>query len=118
MKAGKSFPRSSRVADLIKEEVADILLFGVRDPRIRDVSITDVRIKDDLKIARIYYVSHEGDDKNIIAEGLGRAKGFIRSELARRIKIRRMPDLEFYYDDVFESGLKFDIVLKRIKKEE
>lgn len=111
----KSFTRSTRVADLIKEEVATIFLNEVGDPRVKGITITDVRLGDDLKLARIFYVSSEKHEDKETLEGLAKVKGFIRREIAKRIDFRRVPEIEFHYDDVFEQGMKMENLLRNIK---
>ncbi|MCX6113456.1 MAG: 30S ribosome-binding factor RbfA [Proteobacteria bacterium] len=113
----RSYARSTRIADLIKEEVATIFLNEVSDPRVKHITITDVRLGDDLKLAKIYYVSSEKHEDKTTVEGLSKAKGFIRREIAKRVKMRRVPDIEFHYDDVFEQGLKMENILRDIKHE-
>ena len=113
----KSYSRSTRIADMIKEEVATIFLNEVSDPRVSSITITDVRLGDDLKLAKIYYISSEKHEDKITTEGLSKAKGFIRREIAKRVKMRRVPDIEFHYDDVFEQGMKMENLLRNIKNE-
>ena len=111
----KSYTRSTRIADLIKEEVATIFLSEVSDPRVKGITITDVKIGDDLKLAKIYYVTSEKHENQTTIEGLGKVKGFIRREMAKRISMRRVPEIEFHYDDVFEQGVKMENVFRDIK---
>ncbi len=109
---GKTYPRSNRVADLIKEEVALIFVSSVSDPRLQGITITDVRVGDDLKIAKVYYVYHSGKERKSVLEGLSKVKGYIRREISKRIKLKRIPELEFLYDDVFEQGMSLEKTLK------
>jgi len=95
--------RSDRMADLIKQEVADILTKKVRDPRIGFVTVTGVDISRDFRNASIYVCFQEKqDDKKGIA-ALKKAAGFVRGELARRLSLRRMPALTFVVDQVTEK---------------
>ncbi len=95
--------RSDRMADLIKQEVADILTKKVRDPRIGFVTVTGVDISRDFRNASIYVCFQEKqDDKKGIA-ALKKAAGFVRGELARRLSLRRMPALTFVMDQVTEK---------------
>src|SRR5210317_1139645 len=91
--------RPKRVADMIKNEVALLLLRKVKDPRLSNVSIVTVEVTRDLRKAIVYY-SVLGDELQIkdAAEGLTRAKGFIRSHLARELGMRATPDLVFKLD--------------------
>ncbi len=103
------------MADLIKEEVANLFLREVSDPRVQGITITEVKLGDDLKLAKIFYVTSEKHEEKATAEGLVKVKGFIRRELAKRIDFRRVPDIEFHYDDVFEHGVKMENLLRDIK---
>lgn len=114
----KTFTRSDRVADLIREEVAQICLNEVADPRVQGITITDVKLTPDLISARIYYVSANKKAEKTMTEGLDKVKGYIRKQLAKRIELRRVPELEFFYDEVFEKGMHFEKVLKGIKDEQ
>lgn len=95
--------RSDRVADLLKQEIADILTKKVRDPRIGFVTVTGLDISRDFRNASVYVCFHEkqGDKKGIAA--LKKASGFVRGELARRLPLRRMPALTFETDRVTEQ---------------
>ncbi len=101
--------RATRVADQIRMEVAEILMRKVRDPRLRDVTITDVAVTNDLRLARIYYTTLiNGHSDRELAEGLAKANGFIRSELGQRLEIRYTPELVFHRD---VSGPRGDRIL-------
>jgi len=95
--------RSDRMADLIKQEVADILTKKMRDPRIGFVTVTGVDISRDFRNASIYVsFQKKQDDKKGIA-ALKKAAGFVRGELARRLSLRRIPALTFVVDQVTEK---------------
>lgn len=117
MKRHFSFPRSNRIADLIRQEVALLFLNGIRDPRLQGLTITDVKVTDDLSVARIYYVTCEKKENPEVVKALGVVKGFISREIAKNIKIRKMPELEFYYDEVFENGMDFEEKLRSLRNE-
>ncbi|HOJ92633.1 MAG TPA: 30S ribosome-binding factor RbfA [Dictyoglomaceae bacterium] len=107
--------RSERLSALIREEVSEILLRRVKDPRISSfVVITEVQVSKDLRYAHIY-VSVYGDEneKKETMEGLESAKGFIRSELGKDLRIRFIPELIFELDDSLERG---DRILRKIKE--
>ncbi len=92
--------RAEKVAELIKEEISIIMQRKVHDPRLNFINILSVRISPDLRIAKVY-ISLMGDEelKKEVIEVLRRAKGFIRKELAKRIIIRYMPDIEFAIEE-------------------
>jgi ribosome-binding factor A len=94
-----SHKRPKRVADLIKNEIALLLLHKVKDPRLLNVAIVSAEVTRDLRKAIIYY-SVLGDEEKIkkAADGLARAKGFMRSHLAKELGMRATPELVFKLD--------------------
>ena len=108
--------RPKRVADMIKNEIAILLLRKVKDPRLTSVSIVTVEVTRDLRKAIVYY-SVLGDEQQIknVAEGLARAKGFIRSHLARELGMRATPDLVFKLDLSMAHQQEMEMLLKEIK---
>jgi len=114
-----SFKRADRVADLLKMEIADLLLKQVRDPRIGAVTITGVKVTDDLRMARVFFVELGKDacSKEVQA-GLQKATGFLRRELGRRLHLRHVPEIIFTYDPSFAYGNRIDTLLMEIHREE
>jgi ribosome-binding factor A len=113
-----TFKRADRVADLIQCEVSDILLKQIRDPRIGAITITGVKVTDDLRLAKIYFVELAQD--TIHAEtlaGLEKATGFLRRELGKRLQLRCVPDLIFRVDASFAYGNRIERLLAEIKRE-
>lgn len=110
--------RAERLAVLIKEELGKILQRELKDPRIGFASITNVRVSKDISHAKIF-VSVFGDKEQQQAtmEGLESAKGFIRSELGKRIRFRSTPVLHFAADTSLEEGAKVISLLNQIQKE-
>jgi ribosome-binding factor A len=114
-----SFKRADRVADLIKVEIADLLLKQVRDPRIGSVTITGVKVTDDLRTARLFFVEMGKDTCSAeVQKGLAKAAGFLRRELGRRLQLRHVPELLFTYDPSFAYGSRIDTLLMEIHREE
>ncbi len=114
-----SFKRADRVADLIKIEIADLLLKEVRDPRIGSVTITGVKVADDLRNAKVYFVELGRDACTAdLDAGLKKATGFLRRELGRRLQLRYVPELMFVYDPSFAYGSRIDTLLKEIHEKE
>ena len=107
--------RPKRVADMIKNEIALLLLRKVKDPRVTNVSVVNAEMTKDLRRAIVYY-SVLGDDEQVAkaAEGLERAKGFIRSHLARELGLRATPELVFKRDLSIEHQEKMERLLKEI----
>ncbi len=107
--------RPARVAERIREEVSLILRDKVRDPGMRLVTVTDVAVTADLKIARIHYsVLGTDEDRLAVRDALRRSKGFIKRELGSTLSLRYAPDVTFHYDDSFEKGARIDRLLREI----
>ena len=110
--------RSTRVADAIRNELAILLLNKVRDPKIGNVTISRVEVSDDLKYARIYYtVLGEGKVIKEADAGLQRARGFMRSHLARTLNMRYTPELQFRYDMTAEKVKEIEELFQEIAGE-
>jgi ribosome-binding factor A len=113
------FKRADRVADLIKQEMSDILRREVHDPRIANITVTDVKLTDDLRSARIYFVELGKDRVSEgVEKGLAKAKGFLKRELGKRMQLRYIPELNFFYDPSFEYGSRIEKLLKEALKDE
>lgn len=110
--------RSSRVAEAIRNELATLLISKVRDPRLLGVSISRVEVPDDLSLARIFFTVL-GDRKEIkeATTGLERAKGFMRSHIAKTLNLRFTPALLFKYDSVGEKVAELDEIFQEIANE-
>ncbi|MDR0288363.1 MAG: 30S ribosome-binding factor RbfA [Clostridiales bacterium] len=112
--------RTVRIAAEMKKVLSEFLLHGIKDPRLPLMtSITDVKVTRDLKYAKVY-VSVLGDKaiKDNAMEALKSASGYLRSELGKQIKMRYMPELNFYLDESIERGVRInDLINKTIAKE-
>ncbi|CAN2041595.1 Ribosome-binding factor A [Candidatus Magnetomoraceae bacterium gMMP-15] len=115
----KSFPRADRVGIRIKQELSELLLKNIKDPRLEMVTITTVKVSRDLRSARIYY-SLLGDEekKQNTAKGFKSALGFLKREMAARLGLRYMPDLKFFYDESFDYGSHIDKILDNLHLED
>ena len=114
--AGK---RSVRVGEQLLKEIADLIEHKVRDPRVRKITLTGVRMSNDLKSAKIFF-SLLGDANEIAkaTKGLESAKGFIKREIGRRLELRYMPDIEFRYDPSLERGEEMEKLFNSLKTSE
>lgn len=113
------FKRADRVADQIKQEISNILRREVGDPRIVNITVTDVKLTDDLRSARIYFVELGKDCLSAdVEKGLSKAKGFLKRELGKRLQLRYIPELAFIYDPSFEYGSRIEKLLKEVRKDE
>ena len=96
--------RTDRVGERIRAELSALLLRRVREPAVDGVTITHVDVTRDLQIARVYYrVLAETASRRDVARALRRAQGFLRRELGGRLRLRRIPDLQFLHDDTVEQ---------------
>jgi|YelNatPaOPRAMG01_1025707.scaffolds.fasta_scaffold20468_2 ribosome-binding factor A len=115
----RKYPRKLRVADLIKEEVADIIQRKVKDPRIKGITVTGVRMTDDLKEATIFYCeTFHKSDRSELNVAMTSAAGFIRRELAERVHLRSIPKLSFVYDDSFDYSERIGWILNTLKSKD
>jgi ribosome-binding factor A len=114
-----SFKRATRVADLIMADISDILLREIRDPRIKSVTITGVKLTDDLRLAKIFFVEMGKDTFDPQTKiALQNATGFLKRELGKRIKLRYVPDIIFVADESFAYGSRIDRLLAEIRNAE
>jgi ribosome-binding factor A len=95
--------RNLRIAEQIRQELADILRRETKDPRVAGVTFTAVDVTSDLEHAKVWFTRF-GADHEAARQGLSRAAGFLRSELAQRMSIRTVPKLTFVYDASVERG--------------
>jgi ribosome-binding factor A len=110
--------RIEKVENLIKEEISSILLFKVADPSLGFVTVTNVKVSPDLKNAKIYLSVYEKEKRAEVLEKIGELNGFIRSELASRIRIKFTPELKFFIDDTLDYVGKIEDLLKKIHKDD
>ena len=109
------FTRSDRVGGLLQRALSDILQKGVKDPRLKMVTITGVKMSQDLRHARIYYaVSMGKKSAREVEKGFKSALGYLKRTLAGRLGLRYMPDLNFFYDESVDYGAHIDEVLKTV----
>ena len=103
--------RVEKVQELMKQEISDIILHDLKDPRIGFVTVTSVACTEDLREAKIY-VSVKGDEKGVQESlaGLNRALGYVRREIGRRIRLRFTPEISFALD----TSLNYSDHIQRI----
>lgn len=111
--------RAHRVGEQMKKELSDIISQRIKDPRVGFVTITGVDVTGDLQQATIY-LTVLGDDtqKEETIQGLLKAKGFIRSEVGKRIRLRKTPDLEFKFDESIDYGNRIEQLLHDLNRNE
>jgi ribosome-binding factor A len=99
----------------MKQEIADILMRKIKDPRIGFVTVTDVEVSADLRNAKVF-VSIYGEDKKTTLKGLESAAAFIRLELGKRMRMKFMPELLFRFDGTVEQGAHIMELLRTIEE--
>jgi ribosome-binding factor A len=107
--------KTDRLATLVQRELSDILRTEVKD-NLGFITVTGVKITNELSYMFVYYTvlgSKEDQEKTKLA--LERANGFIRSQIASRVKMFKVPELVFKVDESFENGMKVDAILRKIK---
>jgi len=108
------YKRSQRLGILLREEIADIVMNKVKDPRLGFVTVTDVDLTDDLKMARIFVSVMDETEKEQSLEILNAARGLIRGEISKRLRIKIIPDISFMIDRSVTHGRRIDALLKEI----
>ena len=103
----RDYPRSRRIAEQIQRELSDIIRLELKDPRVGMITLTEVELSQDQSHAKVFFTALGGESRVADAEkGLRHASGFLRSQLAHRMKLRTVPDLQFKYDESVERGMR------------
>jgi len=111
-------PRTTRLAEQIRTELADILSREVRDPGLGLLTITRVRVSEDLQQARVFYTTLGGrEERTRTARALDRALPFVRRSLAQRVRLRRVPELAFTFDESIAHQARVEELLQDIQRE-
>src|SRR5689334_23815836 len=110
--------RPARVGDQIREEVSELLARHVKDPGIGFITLTHVKVSPDLQIARVFYTSL-GDDKarKETAKALTRATPFLRRQIGGILQLRRVPELEFRFDQSIANQDRIEQILRDLHDE-
>ena len=112
------YKRSQRVAGLLKREISRIIYEELKDPDIGELTITEVGVSDDLRIAKVYFTSLDNEKKRKkTVEGLQRATSFIRSQLGACTSLKYMPELKFFYDDGVAHAEKIERILRQLQND-
>jgi ribosome-binding factor A len=110
--------RIEKVENLIKEEISFIFLRKLQDPSFGLLTITNVKVSPDLRVAKIYVSVFEKEKRELVLEKLSSVTGYIRSELASKIRIRFIPELRFFIDDTMDYVEKIENLIKKIHKDD
>ena len=110
--------RTERVADVLRDEIAQIVGYELEDPRLTAVTVTDVRLSADKKAARVY-VTIRGDEKEHqeALSALKRAAAYVRKQLGLSLNLPRTPEIHFVRDRIEEEGERVDQLLDEIERE-
>jgi len=110
--------RPERVGEAIRNELSELVSREVHDPGVGFVTFTRVKVSPDLQLARVYYTTM-GDEKaqRETAKALKRAAPFLRRQLGQRIRLRRVPEVEFFYDESIAQGDRIERILQELKAE-
>lgn len=112
--------RPDRVAGEIQAAVAELLTRGdIHDPRVGFITITGVKVSPDLSVAQVYYSMMGTDEQKAqTQQGLDAAKGYVRREVTKRVKLRISPEVFFTFDGSLDEGDKIERLLKQVKAKE
>jgi ribosome-binding factor A len=114
-----SIVRLQRIADRIRQDLSEMLIREISDPRLHQIFITDVEVDRELTFAEIYVSAVEGSARSgEILEGLEHASGFLRRQLAARIELRAFPRLRFHWDPTPENADHIEHLLADLRKNE
>ena len=111
----RDYPRTLRVGEQIRRELAQLLRDEVKDPRVADITLLDVRVSRDLAHAKVYYSLLDDTPERIATtqSGLEHAAGFLRRELGRRLHVRTIPELHFVFDETERKAAHLDDLIRR-----
>ena len=109
--------RANRIGVRIQEELSEILLQRVADPRLTNISVTDVKVDKELAYADIFFSAIDGTSRlDEILQGFESARGYLRTELASRINLRSFPRLRFHWDPTFEQAERIEKLISSLQK--
>ena len=113
----RPYARSDRIAGLIQQEIAVLLRKEISDPCLTKTTITAVKVSADLRSAKVFFTAAGTEEASRSAlAGFQRARGFIKRELAQRLGLRYMPDIQFFYDDSIDRGARIEQLIKMVKE--
>jgi ribosome-binding factor A len=107
--------RPERVSGLLHEALAEILFREVKDPRVDGITLTGVSLSPDLKLAKIFFSTLHPEDREEALAGLQSASGYIKRQIAMRLRLRFMPGLRFVYDETLETANRLESLLREVE---
>lgn len=116
----KEFGRSARVSSQMQKELSSILQRDIDDPKLGFITINEVEVSKDLAVAKVYVTVLNADEqgKRNNVKRLNELAPVIRHELAKRMRLRHMSELRFYYDDSFDTGMRVAELLSDLDKKD
>ena len=118
----KEFSRTSRLGEQLQRELAHMIQFNLKDPRLGLVTLNDVKVSKDLSYADVYFTvigakgESDADIRTQTSKILNDAAGFLRTELAKFLRTRTTPMLRFHYDETLERAMHLDSLIKQANK--
>ncbi|BCT11041.1 30S ribosome-binding factor RbfA [Neisseria meningitidis] len=116
-KPQRGYARQDRVKEQIMRELAELVRTGLKDPRAGFITVNEVEVTRDYSHATVFYTVLNQDAREITEEVLEHARGHLRSELAKRIKLFKIPKLHFKYDESLERGLNLSALIDQVAAE-
>jgi ribosome-binding factor A len=110
----KDFPRGRRIADQLQRELSEIIRLELKDPRVGLVTITDIEVSSDNSHAKVFFTVLGNDaQQDSATRALQHAAGFLRSQVAPRLRLRTVPQLHFIYDSSVERGMHLSKLIEQ-----
>lgn len=116
-KKQRGYARVDRVKEQMVRELAQLVRTNLKDPRVEWITINDIEVTRDYSHATVYYTILDQDKRDVSAQALAHAKGFLRSELSKRIVLFRTPELHFVYDESLERGMNLSQLIEQVASE-
>ena len=116
-KQQRGYARQDRVQEQIMRDLAELTRTGLKDPRAGFITITEVELTRDYRHATVWDAVRDEKTREVTAEALDNAKGHLRSELAKRIKVFKTPELHFEYDESIERGMNISSLIDQANSE-
>ncbi len=110
--------KGERVSSDLVKEISMLLLTEVKDEDLKNVTITSANVSNDLSFAKVYFTTLDDYKRDKVLRDMNNAAGYFRSELAKRLDLRTVPELKFIYDDSIEYGQKIERIIEEINSKE
>ena len=108
--------KGERVASDMLKELSNILLLDVKDEDLKNVTFTYAKVTNDLSFAKVYFTTLDDDKRNKVIKDMNNASSYFRTELAKRLDIRHIPEIKFIYDESIEYGRKIEDIIQKINE--